>query len=188
MQSTPTLTLIPIDVDLPAPTLTPYTVVYDTTTGPLGCPLRPDLGTVVMTQGYGVGTHAPAAIWGAVDLAVDMDGDGSADITGSSMVPLVSTMGGTVELLIDPTVGNVVRIVQGKWVVAYAHVAPFITEADGRIVSGSVHHGDQIAPGVLVGFSSNTGQSPSGTPMGPHLDYQIWQSEVNVDPTPRITC
>ena len=42
---------------------------------PFGCPVQPNAGRVVMTQGYGVGTHAPTAIWGAIDLAVDGNGD-----------------------------------------------------------------------------------------------------------------
>jgi hypothetical protein len=46
---------------------------------PFGCPVHPLKGKVIMTQGYGVGTHAPASIWGAVDLAVDSNGDGNAD-------------------------------------------------------------------------------------------------------------
>src|SRR5579859_1952271 len=47
---------------------------------PTGDPV--DAAHIVMTQGYGVGTHAPAAIWGAVDLAVGTS-SGQADIQNS---------------------------------------------------------------------------------------------------------
>src|SRR5690349_15384025 len=49
---------------------------------PLGVP------NTVMTQGYGVGSHAPANIWGAVDLAIDGDGDGQADPKGTLGMPV----------------------------------------------------------------------------------------------------
>lgn len=44
---------------------------------PHGNPLR--AANTVITQGYGIGTHAPVEVWGALDLALDGDGDGEAD-------------------------------------------------------------------------------------------------------------
>src|SRR6266496_1906785 len=59
---------------------------------PLGVP------NTVMTQGYGVGSHAPANIWGAVDLAIDGDGDGQADPNGTAGAPVYATHAGVVHL------------------------------------------------------------------------------------------
>src|SRR3954454_23379695 len=61
---------------------------------PQGNPLRAP--NAVMTQGYGVGSHAPANIWGAVDLAIDGDGDGQADPKGSWGAPVYATHRGIV--------------------------------------------------------------------------------------------
>ena len=59
---------------------------------PMGNPLG--LPNTVMTQGYGVGSHAPANIWGAVDLAVDGNGDGQADPDGTFGTPVYATHDG----------------------------------------------------------------------------------------------
>src|SRR5204863_9931636 len=59
---------------------------------PLGVP------NTVMTQGYGVGSHAPANIWGAVDLAIDGNGDGQADPQGTAGTPVYATHDGVVQL------------------------------------------------------------------------------------------
>jgi len=53
---------------------------------PSGNPLR-DRRTVI-TQGDGVGSHAPAGVWGGIDLAIDSDGDGKADPQGTWHVPV----------------------------------------------------------------------------------------------------
>ena len=52
---------------------------------PSGNPLR-DRRTVI-TQGDGVGSHAPAGVWGGIDLAIERDGDGTADPQGPWHAP-----------------------------------------------------------------------------------------------------
>src|SRR6185436_171601 len=63
---------------------------------PYGNPLHAP--NTVMTQGYGVGTHAPANIWGAVDLAIDGNGDGQPDPEGTFGTPVYATHAGVIHL------------------------------------------------------------------------------------------
>lgn len=143
--------------------------------GPLGCPVRPAAGRVVMTQGYGVGTHAPAAIWGAVDLAVDGDGDGHAEIGASWYAPIVATHDGQVTVTLNShPAGNHVWVDEpgGVWRTGYAHLA-IVTVVSGQFVRA----GEQIG---LLGSS--------GMSTGPHLDYQVWRGGVNVDPSWLVGC
>ncbi|MCS6881826.1 MAG: peptidoglycan DD-metalloendopeptidase family protein [Oscillochloridaceae bacterium] len=143
--------------------------------GPLGCPVAPTRGRVVITQGYGVGTHAPAAIWGAIDLAVDDDGDGYAEAGASWYAPIVATHDGyaTVTPNSHPG-GNYVSIQDpgGVWRTGYGHLA-LIT----------VIHGQFVRAGEQIGLMGN-----SGVASGPHLDYQVWRGGVNIDPTPLVGC
>ncbi len=143
--------------------------------GPLGCPVKPAAGRVVMTQGYGVGTHAPAATWGAVDLAVDGDGDGYAEAGSSWYAPIVATHDGHVTVTLDSYPGgNHIWLSEpgGVWRTGYAHLA-MVTVVTGQFVRA----GEQIG---LLGSS--------GMSSGPHLDYQVWRSGVNIDPTYLVGC
>jgi murein DD-endopeptidase MepM/ murein hydrolase activator NlpD len=137
-----------------------------TEAGPMGCPVRPTAGRVVMTQGYGVGTHAPADIWGAIDLAVE----------GNSWYqPIVATHDGHVTVTLDSyPAGNHVWVNEpgGVWRTGYSHLA-VVTVAGGQFVRA----GEQIG---LMGSS--------GVSTGPHLDYQVWRGGVNVDPTWLVGC
>ncbi len=138
--------------------------------GPRGCPLQPSNGTVVITQGYGVGSHAPAEVWGAVDLAVDSDGDGYAEPGATWYTPVVATHGGVVEVELEsyPAGNHVwVRDAASGWRTGYSHLA---------IVT--VISGQQVRPGEVIGMVGSSGVSS-----GPHLDYQVWRGETNVDPT-----
>lgn len=142
---------------------------------PYGCPVRPISGAVVMTQGYGVGTHAPAEIWGAVDLAIDGDGDGIAEVKASWYAPIVATHDGTVTVTLNShPAGNHVWIDEpnGIWRTGYSHLAE-VTVISGQFVQA----------GEQIGLMGSTGMSS-----GPHLDYQVWQNGVNVDPTSYIGC
>lgn len=122
---------------------------------------------VVLTQGYDVGSHAPAAIWGGLDLAIDGNGDGQADPDGSMGAPLYATMSGVVELNPNSVpAGNHLWIKNEHFKVGYGHMKEFAV-ADGQ----TVKRGD------LIGYMGSTGQSS-----GPHLHYHIWQDEVNVNP------
>ena len=128
-----------------------------------------------MTQGYGVGTHAPAATWGAVDLAVDGDGDGYAEAESSWDSPIVATHDGVVVVTLNshPAGNHVwVKHPDGVWKTGYSHMS-----------SVSVSSGQSVRAGEQIGFLGSTGMSS-----GPHLDYQVWRSGVNVDPTYMVGC
>jgi murein DD-endopeptidase MepM/ murein hydrolase activator NlpD len=160
---------------MPQPTVTPQPLFSMSAAGPRGCPLQPISGRVVLTQGYGVGTHAPAAIWGAVDLAIDSDGDGYAEAGASWYTPIVATHDGVVTVSMDswPAGNHVwVRDSSSPWKTGYAHLA---------IVS--VISGQYVSAGTMIGLVGSTGSSS-----GPHLDYQVWHGEQNIDPTNLVGC
>ncbi|HMP42681.1 MAG TPA: M23 family metallopeptidase, partial [Roseiflexaceae bacterium] len=142
---------------------------------PRGWPLVPGNGMIVITQEYGVGTHAPAAIWGGIDLAVDSDGDGFAEPAATSGVPVLATHDGVA--LVRPgtwPAGNYVRIIneEAGWSSAYAHL--------GAI---DVRDGQRVRAGDLIGIIGSTGQAS-----GPHLHYEIWRDGENIDPLPFVAC
>jgi hypothetical protein len=125
---------------------------------PDGCPVRS--GHIVMTQGYGMGTHAPAHIWGAIDLALDGNGDGQADPDGSWGKPIHATHSGVARVQSNTwPAGNHVWIINESYKTGYAHLQEF------AVVEGQV-----VQEGDLIGYIGSTGQSS-----GPHLDYQVWQ-------------
>lgn len=140
-----------------------------TEAGPRGCPLRPQSGQVVITQGYGVGTHAPAEIWGAVDLAVDGNGNGWSDASASLNTFVVATHAGVASVTLDSwPAGNHISIADANgWRTSYSHLAEVLVESGQEVVAGQV-----------IGRVGTTGMST-----GPHLDYQVWRGGVNIDPT-----
>ena len=122
---------------------------------------------VVLTQGYGSGTHAPAAVWGAIDLAVDSNGDGAADPTGSYGAPIRATMSGVVKVTPDSwPAGNHVWVLGERYKTGYAHLQTI-----------EVQDGQYVERGTIIGTMGSTGMSS-----GPHLDYQIWYDGVNQNP------
>jgi murein DD-endopeptidase MepM/ murein hydrolase activator NlpD len=128
---------------------------------PLGLP------NTVMTQGYGVGSHAPANIWGAVDLAVDGNGDGQADPEGTQNRPVYATHAGVVHLASNTwPAGNHIWVEGVHFKTGYSHLKAF-----------AVQDGQEVRRGDLIGYVGSTGESS-----GPHLDYQVWQDGVNVNP------
>jgi murein DD-endopeptidase MepM/ murein hydrolase activator NlpD len=132
---------------------------------PRGNPLQSP--RAIMTQGYGVGSHAPAASWGAVDLAIDGDGNGVADPQGSQGAPVYATHRGTVTLSPNSyPAGNHIWVSNGRYKTGYSHLQGF-----------AVRDGQQVEPGDLIGYVGSTGLSS-----GPHLDYQVWADGVNVNP------
>ncbi len=136
---------------------------------PLGNPLR--AANAVLTQGYGVGSHAPAAVWGAVDLALDGNGDGAADPEGSWHQPVYATHSGVVKTTANSyPAGNHIWVTNDEYRTGYAHLASF-----------AVGDGQQVQRGDLIGYIGSTGMSS-----GPHLDYQVWvrqgEAWVNVNP------
>ena len=128
---------------------------------PLGLP------NTVMTQGYGVGSHAPADIWGAVDLAIDSNGDGQADPQGTEGTPVYATHAGVVQLARDTyPAGNHIWLIGNHFKTGYSHLRDF-----------AVQDGQAVKRGDLIGYVGSTGEAS-----GPHLDYQVWQDGVNVNP------
>ncbi|NCC34380.1 MAG: M23 family metallopeptidase, partial [Chloroflexia bacterium] len=125
---------------------------------PYGNPLRAN--SAVMTQGYGVGTHAPAHTWGAIDLAIDSTGNGMADPQGSWNHPIYATHDGLITVTPNSyPAGNHVWIVNEMYRTGYAHLATF-----------TVSNGQVVARGDRIGTMGSTGMSS-----GPHLDYQVWE-------------
>lgn len=159
----------------PLPVIEQAPAFVMTDEGPLGCPVKPQIGQVVMTQGYGVGTHAPADTWGAIDLAVDGDGDGYGDSSATWYAPVVATHDGTVDIHLETwPAGNHVWVnhPQKVWRSGYAHLA-LVTVVDGQYVRA----------GEQIGMIGSTGMST-----GPHLHYHLWRNGINIDPTNLVGC
>jgi len=143
--------------------------------GPHGCPLAPTTGHVVVTQGYAEGTHAPTSIWGAIDLAIDGDGDGNADPAATQGVPIAAALSGMAHVYLGSWPGgNYVRITdaQSGWSAAYAHLD-----------SVAVADGQTIPVGAPIGTVGSTGMAS-----GPHLHYEVWHGTQNVDPSGLAEC
>jgi murein DD-endopeptidase MepM/ murein hydrolase activator NlpD len=133
---------------------------------PWGDPLGGD-GQTVVTQGYGVGTHAPAAIWGGLDLAIDSNGDGAPEPGPTSGRPVYATHRGVVTLTPNSwPAGNHLSLQGTRYRSGYAHLMSF-----------AVENGALVERGTLIGYVGSTGQSS-----GPHLHYDIWEEGVNVNP------
>ena len=155
------------------PAATPrFTLAAD---GPHGCPLAPATGHVVMTQGYNEGSHMPTNVWGAVDLAIDGDGDGNAEPATTAGVPIAVTLGGIAHVFLGSWPGgNYVRVAgeQPGWSTAYAHLDQV-----------AVTDGQALETGATIGTVGSTGMAS-----GPHLHYEIWHGGENVDPSGLISC
>jgi hypothetical protein len=134
---------------------------------PVGSPLWDGKLKVVMTQGYDVGSHAPAAVWGGVDLGIDSDGDGFGNPEASNGSKIYATMDGVVH--IDPNswpAGNFVTVKGVQYTTRYAHLSKF-----------AVEEGQTVTRGSVIGYVGMTGQAN-----GPHLHYEVWKQGANVNP------
>jgi murein DD-endopeptidase MepM/ murein hydrolase activator NlpD len=132
---------------------------------PVGNPLQAP--NTVMTQGYNVGSHAPAAVWGGIDLALDGNGDGAADPEGTMGAPVYATHHGVVHLVRDSwPAGNHIWVESEHFKSGYGHLKDFAVQ-DGQVVER----------GQLIGYVGMSGQAN-----GPHLHYHIWKDGVNVNP------
>ncbi len=132
---------------------------------PWGNPLG--AAPTVLTQGYDVGTHTPAATSGGLDLALDPDGDGLGNPDASLGAPVYATMRGVVHHEPDTyPAGNHLWVTNAQYAVGYAHLLEYAV-ADGQ----TVQRGD------LVGYVGTSGYAT-----GPHLHYHIWENGVNVNP------
>lgn len=132
---------------------------------PSGNPLRNP--RTVITQGYGVGTHAPASVWGGVDLAIDGDGDGKADPQGTWYAPVYATHDGIARVRSNTWPGgNYLAVENSRYKTAYAHLDSY-----------AVIDGQPVVRGQLIGYVGSTGMSS-----GPHLHYEVWEYGVNRNP------
>ena len=120
----------------------------------------------VITQGYGMGTHAPANVWGGLDFAIDTNGDGMPEPDSSLGSPLFATLDGVVHVSSTWPCGTGVEITNDTYRVLYCHLEQAHVQ-DGQ----SVHQGMQIG---------TMGQSGDAT--GPHLHYEIWERGKNINP------
>ncbi len=142
---------------------------------PYGCPIQPTAGQVVMTQGYNVGTHAPASAWGAVDLAVDSDGNGYSDPSATIGAPVVALHAGIARVVPNNWLaGNYVRLTDemNGWATAYAHLKKL-----------NITNGQRIEPGMIIGWVGTTGYSS-----GPHLHYEVYHNDININPLTVLEC
>lgn len=114
------------------------------------------LGSAVyeISQGYGVGTHAPAEVWGGIDLAAPEGTE------------IIATIGGTVRLSTTWPCGNGVEILNEHWRILYCHTGRF-----------AVNNGTFVQPGDTVATIGLTGETS-----GPHLHFEVWHDGVNVNP------
>lgn len=132
---------------------------------PSGNPLRNP--QTVITQGYGVGSHAPASVWGGIDLAIDGNGDGNADPEGTWRAPVYATHDGIAR--VRPNTwpgGNYLAIENDRYKTAYAHLDSY-----------AVVDGQPVVRGQVIGYVGSTGMSS-----GPHLHYEVWENGVNRNP------
>ncbi len=126
-----------------------------------------DSTAAVMTQGYGIGTHAPAATWGAIDIAIDSNGDGRADPRASDGAPIYATHRGVVTVTPNSVpAGNHIWVRGEHYRTGYSHLKRF-----------AVQTGQVVERGTLIGYMGATGRAS-----GPHLDYQVWKDGVNQNP------
>ncbi|MGQ9548643.1 MAG: M23 family metallopeptidase [Roseiflexus sp.] len=140
---------------------------------PRGFPIIAPVGEIVVTQGYGEGTHAPTAIWGALDFAIDSDGDGYAEPESTRGAPVLATHDGIARVYPGSWPGgNFVRIENQEtgWMTSYGHLDAIM-----------VHDGQVVQRGSQIGTAGSTGYAT-----GPHLHYEIWRQGSNLDPTPFV--
>jgi murein DD-endopeptidase MepM/ murein hydrolase activator NlpD len=178
LEPTSVVTQTPVPLATPLPTLG-ATASPTTTPAPDGspraCPLLAEPQRVVITQGYGEGTHQPINTSGAIDLAIDADGDGNAEPDATGGVVILATQSGIARVWLGSWPGgNVIRIVdeQTGWNTLYAHLAE-VTVSDGQ----------PVTVGMPLGTVGSTGMST-----GPHLHYEIWHYGENRDPTAMAPC
>jgi murein DD-endopeptidase MepM/ murein hydrolase activator NlpD len=132
-------------------------------------------GRIVVMQGYGEGTHAPAETWGALDLGVDGDGDGVADPGATEGIPIVATHDGIAHVFAESWPGGnfiLLENAQAGWSTAYAHLG-----------SIAVNDGQAVRAGTLLGSVGSTGWATA-----PHLHYEVRRGSVNLDPSPFLAC
>ena len=127
-----------------------------------------------MTQGYGQGSNGPVEQAGAIDLAVDGDGNGIAEPAATRGASIVAAHAGVVAVTLGTfPAGNYVTVAgPDGWRSVYSHLAAV-----------HVKTGDVVSAGQPLGLIGNTGKAA-----GPHLDIQIWHEDTNVEPGGLLSC
>lgn len=169
---TPT-TALPTSTNTP-PTATTVPTSTPEPVQPHRCPVVTQHGHIVVTQGYGTGTHVPTGISGAIDLAVDFDGNGLAEPSSTRGAIVVAAHAGIVKVDLGTwPAGNHIWV-EGSdgWRSGYSHL---------QVVS--VKTGDTVVAGQQLGVVGNTGRAG-----GPHLEIQVWRNGQNIDPTSMLPC
>jgi murein DD-endopeptidase MepM/ murein hydrolase activator NlpD len=142
---------------------------------PRACPLLAAADRILITQGYGEGTHAPTSMTGALDFGIDGDGDGYADPDATDGVVVLATQNGIARVFAESWPGgNVVRVLDqaSGWNTLYAHLSTI-----------AVTDGQEVRVGQPLGRVGSTGLSS-----GPHLHYEIWFAGENRDPRGYLVC
>lgn len=130
---------------------------------PHGSPFKHN--NVSMSQGYGIGSHSPAEIWGGIDLVVN----GTPSATEGAQ--LYAIMGGIVRTSTTYPCGNGLEITHNGYRVLYCHLSGFTVQN-----GATVHYGDAVA---LAGHT--------GAASGPHLHLEVWKDGVNQNPINYVT-
>jgi murein DD-endopeptidase MepM/ murein hydrolase activator NlpD len=142
---------------------------------PRACPLLAEPERVLVTQGYGEGTHAPGPTAGGLDLAIDADADGRAEPDSTRGLVVLATQSGVAHVYLNTWPGgNVVQVTdeQTGWGTLYAHL-DLVAVADGA----------RVEAGRPVGTIGMTGMTS-----GPHLHYEIRYAGTNLDPIDMAPC
>lgn len=163
----------PVATSSPGPAATVESKRIDRA-APRGYPLIAPVGQIVVTQGYQEGTHTPTAVWGALDFAIDADGDGYAEPGPTRGAPVIATHDGIARVYPGSWPGgNFVRIENQEtgWTTAYGHLDAIL-----------VRDGQEVRRGAQIGTVGSTGYAT-----GPHLHYEVWRWGVNIDPTPFVS-
>ncbi len=182
---TPEPTMLPVAIVLPVvptprptatalPTATPQPTRPPEPANPHLCPVGTTHGAVVVMASYTAGTHEPTNTNGAVDLAVDANGDGRPESWASRNAAVYATHAGMASVRLDSwPAGNYVGLDGAEgWRTGYSHLENVL-----------VKEGDRIEAGQQIGTVGSTGRVG-----GPSLDYKIWHNEQNTDPTPMLNC
>lgn len=172
----PTATLTPSPTRTPTPAPTPTPAFTMTTEGPRGCPIiAANSQRIVITQPYGVGSHAPGPIWGGVDLALDSDNDGNPEPDTTRSASVVATHSGVAQVFPNSWPGGnfiIITHAESGFATGYGHL-DVIAIMDDQVIDA----------GTQIGTVGTTGVSS-----GPHLHYEVRAPGGNIDPAPLIGC
>jgi len=145
------------------PQAQPVAYVPTDNEAPRGNPLNNP--ATIITQGYGVGTHAPAATMGGLDLAL-------AGAPAATMgAPIYAMMGGVARVSSTWPCGNGLEIVKNGYRILYCHLQ-----------AATVQDGQQVQYGQAVALAGSSGASS-----GPHLHVAVYKDGQNVNPIDYVT-